>query len=259
MSYAGFIEPLNILGFPGFEGQITYGSGPSWSNSFPAWTGDLYGWQAPRWIVDLSLGDGWFTGGAQLASLPGVPPLVSEAGVITEDSFPLQIDLRDTPPLQADLPSPMMTQAQIDQYIAVYGFPPYPGATATAEIVTVDQGDNMSWIEDIYDIIDTSVGGLLPGGVPVGSSLPTTYLPTTIQPTTIPQVPGAPMPVPTVPQANTNKLYCMKFIDGQWKAVKMRRRRRKQLATKGDLQDLAALKGILGTGKAFEVWIATHS
>ncbi len=37
------------------------------------------------------------------------------------------------------------------------------------------------------------------------------------------------------------------------------RRRRKRLATKSDLSDLAALKGILGGGKAFEVWIATHS
>lgn len=42
-------------------------------------------------------------------------------------------------------------------------------------------------------------------------------------------------------------------------ACKRRRRRRKRLATQSDLKDLAALKGILGQGKAFEVWIATHS
>ena len=42
-------------------------------------------------------------------------------------------------------------------------------------------------------------------------------------------------------------------------ACKKRRRRRKRLATQSDLKDLAALKGILGQGKAFEVWIATHS
>lgn len=44
---------------------------------------------------------------------------------------------------------------------------------------------------------------------------------------------------------------------GKWQ--KRGRRRRKRLATMGDLKDLAALKGVLGGGKAFEVWIATHS
>ncbi len=44
---------------------------------------------------------------------------------------------------------------------------------------------------------------------------------------------------------------------GKWQ--KKTRRRRKRLATKSDLSDLAALKGILGSGEAFKVWIATHS
>lgn len=38
-----------------------------------------------------------------------------------------------------------------------------------------------------------------------------------------------------------------------------RRRRRRRLATKSDLGDLAALKAILGNGEAFKAWIATHS
>jgi len=42
------------------------------------------------------------------------------------------------------------------------------------------------------------------------------------------------------------------------KWVKKSRRRRKRLATQSDLKDLAALKGILGSGEAFKVWIATH-
>ena len=46
---------------------------------------------------------------------------------------------------------------------------------------------------------------------------------------------------------------------GQYKWVKVKRRRRKRLATRSDLRDLAALKGVLGQGKAFETWIATHS
>ena len=43
---------------------------------------------------------------------------------------------------------------------------------------------------------------------------------------------------------------------GKWQ--KKSRRRRKRLATQSDLKDLAALKGILGSGEAFKVWIATH-
>lgn len=44
---------------------------------------------------------------------------------------------------------------------------------------------------------------------------------------------------------------------GKWQ--KKSRRRRKRLATQSDLKDLAALKGVLGSGEAFKVWIATHS
>lgn len=45
--------------------------------------------------------------------------------------------------------------------------------------------------------------------------------------------------------------------DGTFCAKKSRRRRRK-LATTGDIKDLASLKAVLGGGKAFETWIATH-
>ncbi len=44
---------------------------------------------------------------------------------------------------------------------------------------------------------------------------------------------------------------------GKWQ--KKTRRRRKRLATASDLKDLASLKGIMGTGEAFKVWVATHS
>ena len=36
------------------------------------------------------------------------------------------------------------------------------------------------------------------------------------------------------------------------------RRRRRRLATHSDIKDLAALKAVLGTGKAFDTWIATR-
>ena len=50
-----------------------------------------------------------------------------------------------------------------------------------------------------------------------------------------------------------------KKVCGEYRWVHQRKRRRKRLATQSDLKDLAALKGILGNGKAFETWIATHS
>lgn len=46
--------------------------------------------------------------------------------------------------------------------------------------------------------------------------------------------------------------------NGQGAWQKRCRKRRKRLASKSDLADLASLKGILGQGKLMEVWIATH-
>ena len=40
---------------------------------------------------------------------------------------------------------------------------------------------------------------------------------------------------------------------------KRRKRRRKQLVTQSDIKGLAALKGVVGTGKIMETWIATHA
>ena len=47
------------------------------------------------------------------------------------------------------------------------------------------------------------------------------------------------------------------IISGVASKVKCRRRRRR-LATHSDIKDLAALKAILGSGKAFDTWIATR-
>jgi len=46
---------------------------------------------------------------------------------------------------------------------------------------------------------------------------------------------------------------------GQGKWIKKRRRRHRNLATRGDIRDLSALKGVIGQGKLLEAWIATHS
>ncbi len=193
--------------------------------------------------------------------------------------LPGQIDRRDETPNESDVPVPLgnisdplftggVQSVQARDWVEYWELvgkglsplPPLPRdapATPTAQIVSAEE-DDVGWISDVYDVVDTSVGGILPGGVPVGTTNVFTPTPPITTPAVIPPVtviPGTATPVPVA----SAKSYCMKLIDGQWRMVKMRRRRRKQLATKGDLQDLAALKGILGTGKAFEVWIATHS
>ena len=89
---------------------------------------------------------------------------------------------------------------------------------------------------------------------------------TTVVSNPIPQVTpvdtfGVPF-VDVIPEAPTDSCggrMVYKKVCGQYKWVRQKNRRRKRLATRSDLKDLAALKGILGQGKAFEVWIATHS
>lgn len=54
-------------------------------------------------------------------------------------------------------------------------------------------------------------------------------------------------------------IYDTRLRNGQiigWRILK--RRRRRSLATEGNLRDLAALKAVLGKGTAFTTWIATH-
>lgn len=69
--------------------------------------------------------------------------------------------------------------------------------------------------------------------------------------------------VDVIPETDSHQcgrqLWDPKANCGQGKWIKKSRKRRKRLASRSDLKDLAALKGVLGGGKAFETWIATHS
>jgi len=71
--------------------------------------------------------------------------------------------------------------------------------------------------------------------------------------------PMGPMTVGNSCEADPRTQYDMKFICGEWKWVKKRKRRRKRLATSSDIKDLSSLKGVLGGGKSFDLWIATHA
>lgn len=133
-------------------------------------------------------------------------------------------------------------------------------SVGTQTIVASDEGEGMGWFEDIYDVVDTAVGGVLPGGVPLGGTTPAVaYAPpqTTVQTVQATTTGGA---VGTSPGPDyVYKHTCEKG----WHWVKKRRRRRKRLATASDIKDIAALKGafgVTGSQKAgFETYIATHS
>ncbi len=282
---AGDTSPGNVLG--------GFGSGLNFN-----WQG-VFGLNLPNYITISDLGLPVGLGGIPfLEPWLGLPP--PDAEIVTlekQDSeekgtkfLSDEIDRRDAAPNESDLPvavgwggpqtvsiaaaAPLETLSDEEWFKLMFPgtvwVPPVTSTTVvptaapttpqTPEAAIVSTEDNVSWIEDIYTTIDTGLGGWLPGGAPLGSSIPSAGfgVPTTA-PTTMPVVVT---PQPGSPPAMVNpaiKQYCYKLVDGQWKLVKMRRRRRKQLATKSDLQDLAALKGILGLGKAFEVWIATHA
>ena len=83
-----------------------------------------------------------------------------------------------------------------------------------------------------------------------------------------PTPPTAPTNTPTRPQqptGGTGMSDCApKYVFdptancGQGKWIRKSRKRRRRLATNSDIADLAKLKAVLGQGKAFETWIATH-
>ena len=62
---------------------------------------------------------------------------------------------------------------------------------------------------------------------------------------------------PVVPAGETNAFLGIDPLTG-FLCPPRRRRRRKRLATMSDIKDLAALSAVLGKGKAFTTWIATH-
>ncbi len=143
-------------------------------------------------------------------------------------------------------------------------------------MATFDLGDGRWW-DAAENLIDWGLGDLLGTPVPAGGGIGGGVI--TGQPLVggvgpqLPVVtPGGGMPVPTtyqrpagiIAQHQANHPGHNQYHYGDcWDPVKQRwihkrKRRRNRLATKSDLSDLAALKGVLGGGKAFEVWIATH-
>ncbi len=93
---------------------------------------------------------------------------------------------------------------------------------------------------DIVNVPVSGTGGTIAGSVP------------TVQQPSMPAMGGGGC------ERDPRNDYVMKFICGNWKWVKKRRRRSKRLASASDIKDLSALQGVLGNGKNLTTWIATH-
>lgn len=140
-----------------------------------------------------------------------------------------------------------------------------------------DHGDFWGNIFDVGtdilgDWLGTSDGtpgfGFPPGGtgsffpsfgaptIPVGSPAP---VPVVIGGSGMPPLPPGPPPPPGGCGMNgEGPQPVWKKVCGVYKWVYPKRRRRRQLLTRSDAAGLAQLKGIVGTGKTMDTWIATH-
>ncbi len=124
----------------------------------------------------------------------------------------------------------------------------------------------MGWYDDIdRDYFD----GMLPGGVPPNL---TPGIPG-FGPGNVPSDPAVPVnPIPSSPGVTPSLSGCgvddpmkncvYKRVCGQWRWVKQKRRRRKQLFTQRDAQQMSSLLGSLPAGAAgvsiAKTWIASH-
>ncbi len=262
--YLGDIGNISSYGLPNFSaGYILSRIG--------SFIGDL----------DVSVGTGdlpFFQSGAGLSALDAPTGYYQDVADIEA------IDRRDESPNEVNV-------AQVDNWFDFYelknagtpvihtpsgtvwsgGVPGTPGVASTPPIV---EDEGMGWISDVYGAVDEVVfGGALPGGYvapnPVQNLGGVTGQVFAQAPVAMPgpvqaQIPPIPTGGPVIMSGSCDnndpyKGYVWKKHCGQYRWIKQTRRRRKQLVTQTDLKGLAALKGVLGGGKAFEVWIATHS
>jgi len=138
-------------------------------------------------------------------------------------------------------------------------------------VVTSDEDEPVSLLGDIYDVVDAGLGGVLPGGVqpqwPTGWGGPLYMDQPAPQPAPlpVPQAQGGMAPPGLPPNVagtcapdDPYKGWVYKRVCGQWKWVKKKYRRRKQLFTTRDASQLSSLIGIAGKSQIAKTWIASH-
>ena len=202
----------------------------------------------------------------------GVPPMVTNAPTTTPPNIPAPIDRRDQPSQPTVIPTTGTTAVRVardwfeywqlkNAGIAVSEPTPESrrAGTAPASLQTSPGGPEMDLGTLATDLLRQAGTAYIQRefGPQTAMAAPA-FLPDMIPDIDL-GVPGPGVFTPSAPAACGGASPVYKKVCGEYKWVQPKRRRRKRLATQGDLKDLAALKGIHGNGKAFEVWIATHS
>lgn len=224
-------------------------------------------------IPDFSLG----TGVLPHPIIPAqfvVPTVGQPAATGEASSIPEQIDRRDQP---MSYPDPNqagrwcvgnicgLTASGRDQIISEQSV----GIVADEEdevSVLGDIGAGIGTAIDIYTDVDRALGGWLPGGVDpwdaTGGGPGRGYVDTTQAVPGTPSNGGNGTVTPTyagcAPGEDPMRGMVYKRVCGQWKWVKKKSRRRKQLFTTRDASQLSSLLGIAGKSEIAKTWIASH-
>jgi len=210
-----------------------------------------------RVVSNLPVGLRRGGGGPRVTTMPRVPTMVSGAPTLRTPGFNPSASIRREPlyTLQKEIPVTVSTPIPRPPVIRS----PVPTAGAGLPRTTPPQINGRPDMGAVTDLIGSLGGAYINAAfTPTAATGPEMGL-SPLNPGMLNTL-GVPF-VDVIPEANA----CAKGMvwnpaancgAGKWQ--KRSRRRRKRLATRGDLSDLAALKGVLGQGKAFEVWIATH-
>ncbi len=158
-----------------------------------------------------------------------------------------------------------LTESGMRQIAAELGIPTARAAVPAQLQQPISEDNSVGVLSDIYDVVDSGLGGVLPGGVPFGSGVPT---PAGVAYQTLVNPAPAPAPAPvaapvsqgTAPGPDYHYIHtCAKG----WHWAKKRSRRRKRLATQSDIADIASLMGAFNIKgaqtQAFNTYLATHS
>lgn len=215
-------------------------------------------------LSDASIWEGWGrstirvpVGEGELPTVvstsEGLPELVPEARTQYALPIPPAIDRRDLP---LQIPPP-----DEDPIVPFWTGGNLPVHWGGPQSLMPTEDEDMGWLTDIYDVVDASLGGVLPGGVPFGTVTPTGGAIGVAQHLVAPQPQQQVVMQQQAPAGHCgggpSPVY--KKVCGEYRWVYPKRRRRKALVTSGDAKGLATLKGIVGVGKTMDTWIATHS